>query len=162
MRTNKSHITILAVFGVLNVSEHETILQRVRNGLDINAVDSGGRTLLMEAVIKGDHTLVDILLANGADPNMRDRRNWTPLHFAAQSYDADSVHKLVEHGAEINAQNDFGNTPISNAVFNSRGRGQIIEFLLSRGADASIKNKSGISAIDLAKSISNYSVSQYF
>jgi ankyrin repeat protein len=162
MSIKGSRKTILTLFGILKITEHVTILRRLREGLDINTVDSGGRTLLMEAVVKGDHELVDILIERGADVNIRDQRNWTALHFAAQANDLVSVRKLVEHRAEINAQDDFGNTPIANAVFNSRGKGEVIQFLLTHGADRSKKNNSGISAVDLAKTISNYDVAKFF
>jgi uncharacterized protein len=155
-------VTILTLFSVKTVTEHVTILKRLRDGLDINTVDSGGRTLLMEAVIKGDHELVDMLIAQGADVNIRDKRNWTALHFAAQAYDLTSVRDLVVHGADIDAQDDFGNAPLWRATFNSRGRGDVIQFLLAHGADKNLKNNTGISALDLAKTVSNYDISQFF
>lgn len=161
MKIQGNRVAILKLFGVLNISEHQTILKRLQDGFDINTVDSGGRTLLMEAVVKADHELIDLLIAHGADVNIRDKRKWTALHFAAQACDLTSVRKLVEHAADINAQSDFGNTPISTAVLNSRGKGEVIQFLMSHGADAHIKNNSGISAMDLAKSISNYNLREY-
>jgi ankyrin repeat protein len=154
--------TILTLFGILNITEHVTILKRLQQGFDVNTVDSGGRTLLMEAVIKGDHELIDILIAHGANVNVRDQRSWTALHFAAQVYDLISVGKLEAHGAEINARDDFGNTPIWRATLNSRGRGEVIQFLLEHGADENVKNQSGISAFDIAKSTSNYNIAQFF
>jgi ankyrin repeat protein len=147
---------------MLNISEHQTILKRLRDGLDINTVDSGGRTLLMEAVIKGDHELVEMLLAHGADVNISDHRNWTALHFAAQAFDLTSVRALIEYGGDVNAQDDFGNTPLWRATFNSRGRGDVIKFMLAHGADKNLKNNSGISAMDLAATGSKYDTRQFF
>src|SRR5689334_19281312 len=138
MKERNTTATILGLFGILQISEHDTILQRLREEVDINLADSGGRTLLMEAVIRRDQELVSILLANGADPNIRDNRDWTALHFASQDYDLTSVRKLVEHGSNINAQDDFGNTPLWRATFNSRGRGDVIRFLLAHGADQNL------------------------
>ena len=54
-----------------------------------------------------------------------------------------------------------GNTPLSNAVFDSRGRDQMIKLLLSFGANKTLKNKHGVSPEDLAKSIGNYDVSKF-
>jgi ankyrin repeat protein len=162
MKKRRARTTILTLFGVANITEHATILKRLREGLDINTVDSGGRTLLMEAVINRDHELVDILLARGADVNIRDHRNWTALHFAAQEYDLTSVRQLVEHDADVNAQDDFGNPPIWRAAFNSRGRGDVIQFLLANDADKNLKNNTGISALDLAKTSTKFETAQFF
>jgi ankyrin repeat protein len=60
----------------------------------------------------------------------------------------------------VDAQDIHGNTPLSRAVFDSKGRGQVIKLLLSSGANKDLKNKHGISPEDLAKSIGNYDVSK--
>ena len=162
MKENKKMLTILTLFGIKEIHDHVAIIKKLHAGTDVDTVDSGGRTLLMEAVIKRDHELINILINNGADVNIRDKRNWTALHFAAQEYDLLSTQKLVQGGANVDAQDDYGNSVISRAVFNSRGRGDVIQVLLNHGADVNIKNNSGISALDLAKRISNYDIVQFF
>jgi len=102
------------------------------------------------------------LLERGANVNEVDERNWSALHFAAQNYDPLAAKILIEAGADLNSSDNYGNTIISTAVLNSAGRGEVITLLINYGADADIKNKSGISALDLAKTISNYNVLQYF
>ncbi|MEO7702080.1 MAG: ankyrin repeat domain-containing protein [Opitutus sp.] len=54
-----------------------------------------------------------------------------------------------------------GNTPLWRAVFNSCGRGELIELLISRGADPTKKNKSGTTPKDLAETIANYEVAKF-
>jgi ankyrin repeat protein len=49
--------------------------------------------------------------------------------------------------------------PLSHAVFESRGRGEMIRLLLSFGADKALKNKHGVSPENLARTIANYDVS---
>ena len=51
---------------------------------------------------------------------------------------------------------------ISRAVYDSMGRGEVIEILLAHGADPTIPNKSGISAIMLADKITDQDVKQFF
>ena len=161
MKGSKKLVTILTIFGVKDISDHETILKRLEQGTDVNTIDSGGRTLLMEAVIQRDHDLVDLLVDRGADVTIRDRREWTALHFAAQEYDAAATKQLLLYGADANARDDYGNTVIATAVLNSLGRGDVIQVLLTHGADASVENQSGISALGLAKNISNYNTVQF-
>ena len=162
MKKDKKRITILNIFGIKSLDKSDTIMEKLREEIDINTVDSGGRTLLMEAIIRKNHELAKLLIENGADVNIQDNNDWSALHFAAQEYDLISTELLVQNGANVNSQNDYGNSIISTAVFNSRGQGEVIELLINEGADVNLKNKSGISALDLAKTISNYNVIQFF
>lgn len=154
--------TIVTLFGLRNIQDHSTAIEKVRRGFDIDTVDSGGRTLLMEAVVQNEPALVEFLIEAGADVNIRDKRGWTALHFAAQRHDVTSAERLIQNGADVNIPDSYENSVISTAVYNSRGRGDMIELLRASGADENAKNKSGISALDLAKTISNYDVAQFF
>ncbi len=124
--------------------------------------DSLGRTPLMHAVLQGKDTEVKQLIESGTDVNIQDHDGFSALHFAAQNYQLASLKLLVEAGALIDASNKFGNTPLFIATFNSRGRGEIIQLLLKNGANSGYKNKSGVSPIDLAHTIGNYNMKQFF
>jgi uncharacterized protein len=102
------------------------------------------------------------LLDQGADVNAADAAGWTPLHFAAQDYRVDAVATLIAAGAEIDARNRFGATPLSVAVFNSMGRGEALQLLLDAGADPDCRNSAGISPRAGAEGIANYDVATYF
>jgi ankyrin repeat protein len=158
MKQDKKRLTILNIFDVSDLTNHALIHDKLRKGLGINTVDSGGRTLLMEAVVRKDHDLMKLLVDQGADPNIRDKREWTALHFAAQNCDLFATKLLVKVGADVNAKDDCGNNVILRAVMNSKGNGDVIRFLKSHGAEISEKNKSDISALDLAKNIFNYNL----
>src|SRR5438270_186985 len=60
----------------------------------------------------------------------------------------DRDHDLVE-GADPNAKSASGGTPLHTAAFT--GDGAILDLLLARGADASIKNAQGKTAADIAR-----------
>lgn len=162
MGKSKKRFTILSVFEITDLDDIDAVLMKLRHGLDVNAIDSDGRTLLMEATIWRKHRLMEILIRQGADVNKREKREWTALHFAAQDYDLRSVKLLVENGAEINAIDDYGANVLLRAVMNAKGQGDVIKFLVKHGADGHVKNKSGISALDSAKNISNYDLLPFF
>ena len=102
------------------------------------------------------------LIAEGCDPNQQDKNEWTPLHFAAQEYSLEAVKALLAVGAVVDAVDSNGNTPLSNAVFNSKGEGSVILALLEAGADPDKKNHHGVSPRELAETIDNYDNKRFF
>jgi ankyrin repeat protein len=125
-------------------------------------VDRYGRTPLHEAVLSGDLAEVMRLLREGSDASAPDDDGWTPLHVAAQGWHADVVAVLLGAGAAVDAQDSHGNTPLSTAVFNSRGRGEVIQALRKHGADPTRPNHHGVTPMALARTIANYDVAQFF
>jgi ankyrin repeat protein len=74
----------------------------------------------------------------------------------------DAMEELLRAGAGVNSQNIHRNAPLWVAVFNSQGRGEAIELLLRSGADPDLLNRSGRSPRQLAETIANCDVAQYF
>lgn len=132
------------------------------NSSMINAVDDAGRSLLSYAVNYSDLEMLDWLLEKKPNVNIQDSSGWTPLHFAAQKYAVDMAKKLLDAGAKVDIQDIYGNTPLWRAVFESRGKGDIIKLFLSHGANPVLKNNNEISPVILANTIANFDVKQYF
>ena len=124
--------------------------------------DWQGWTPLHAAALRGDLAEIDQLIAAGADPSTADNKGFTPLHLAAQEGRAGAARALLDSGAEVDRRNRFGNTPLFVAVFNSRGRGDLIFLLRERGADPMAENASGQTPLGLARLIANFDVAQYF
>jgi hypothetical protein len=103
--------------------------------------------------------IAQLLLAAGADPNERmNHRRSGPLHYAADGYingrawnaerQVRMIEVLLDAGAEIDAQDRNGATALHRAV---RTRcAAAVKFLLERGADRSVRNRSGSVPFDLA------------
>lgn len=125
-------------------------------------MDRAWRTQLHYAALKDDAEKAARLIATGESPDAADRQGFTPLHLAAQQYAVAAARTLVDAGATIDAVNAFGNTPLFVAVFNSNGRGELIDLLRSHGADPHHANVSGQTPVGLARLIGNYDVVQYF
>lgn len=137
--------------------------QVLNSGYNVNDQDEDGRTALMEAIIEGDKEIVKLLLEHGADVNRQDYiAEISALHFAVQNSSYELVKLLLDNHAEIEIEDVNGNTPLSDAVFYSKGKGEIIKLLLEHGADRNKQNKHGVSPLSLAESIGNYNVIQYF
>jgi ankyrin repeat protein len=95
------------------------------------AADSG--VLLVQAAIKNQTDIADLLLAKGVDVNARDQSGATSLHLAALKGYTGLAKLLLEHGAEVNARDGDGATPLHNAAVS--GYRELAALLLDHGAD---------------------------
>lgn len=77
--------------------------------------------------------MVRHLIELGVDVNARDRRRWTPLHFAARTKNPAVVKLLVEAGADVNATNDEGITPLHESLIEYPANLELTETLLAAG-----------------------------
>ncbi|TCP16901.1 ankyrin repeat domain-containing protein [Simplicispira metamorpha] len=116
--------------------------------LDVQAKNRAGETALMMAALKGHTAAVQALLARDADVN---QTGWTPLHYAAsgpQAGQATIIALLLEHHAYIDAASPNGTTPLMMAA--QYGAAESVQRLLDEGADPSLKNQLGLTAVDFA------------
>jgi ankyrin repeat protein len=110
--------------------------------------DSGYPPLCLAAFLY-DREVIEWLLWLGCDANVRDKIDSTPIFDAICNPDIEVLRCLVKSGADVNVQNKFGNTALMHAVFQG---GQIdkIKILLAAGANTTLKNDKGMSAMDYA------------
>ncbi len=81
----------------------------------LNVKNVRGSTPLHLAAINPDGTVMETLLAAGAEVNVADEEGFTPLHMAAFHRQADYALLLLEAGADVNAKTASGRTPLSMA-----------------------------------------------
>ena len=108
----------------------------IGRGIDLNA-EHAGMTPLLAATRDSWHgrpEAVMTLLANGADPRVRDGEGNTPLHHAARSSDPGVAALLRDAAAELEERNNDGLTPLGIAC--ASGNWRLARFLLERGAKA--------------------------
>ena len=65
----------------------------------------------------------------------------TPLHTAAACNEIEAVAALISHGADVNAREVYGETPLMKASY--WGYAKVVEALLDAGADKELKATSG-------------------
>lgn len=115
-------------------------------GIDLETKARNGDTALMIACYGGNRPAVEALLAKGAQVN---KTGWTPLHYAAASGNNDIVQLLLDKSAYIDAESPNKTTPIMMAA--RAGHIMTVKLLLDEGADATLKNDLGMTAIDFAR-----------
>ena len=106
----------------------------IERGVDLNAAHAWTTPLLAATRDSwhGRPEAVMTLLANGADPRIADAEGNTPLHHAARSSDPGVAALLRDAGAEMDALNAEGVSPLGTACF--AGNWRLARFLLERGA----------------------------
>lgn len=138
-----------------DVSRNE--LHRVTVLLDCRAnLDDRGReglTALHYAVRGGKLPLIKLLLDRGADANARDREGLTPLlHLAKTRSKADPIpvmELLIKCGAHLDARDESQSTLLMH--FARQGKAEAVRWLLAHGADRTIRNKRGQSAVEFGR-----------
>ncbi|MBY0353602.1 ankyrin repeat domain-containing protein [Candidatus Babeliales bacterium] len=97
----------------------EEILALIAAGADVNCYYNGS-TCLHYAANNGMADHLSLLLRNRANPELRSATLLrTPLHEAVSSLHLECVKRLVQHGADLNAREHSGGTPLHFAVMSS-------------------------------------------
>ena len=121
-------------------------------GQDVNDPGEDGDRALHWAVAWGQETAIAFLLDNGADAKIRDDEDNTPLHLISKKghTSAHAFLRVLSLAKErINDPNRNGSMPLHAAAM--RGRADFVTFLLSAGADPSLKDGKGMTALDIAR-----------
>ena len=100
---------------------------------------------LMLAALKGQLELARKLVERGADVN---KTGWTPLHYASTNGHLQIMDLLLENHAYIDAESPNRTTPLMMAA--QYGTPAAVKLLLEAGADATLRNQLGLTAIDFA------------
>jgi ankyrin repeat protein len=100
-------------------------------------------TSLHYAALWGIHLIVEFL-AIECSQNVRSRGfadKVTPLHLASKWGHVKTARKIIEIGADVEAQSKDGETPLHLASRN--GGVEVVRMLIERGADVATRNKDG-------------------
>ncbi|KAF4829521.1 Ankyrin-1 [Colletotrichum siamense] len=105
---------------------------------------------LQAAVSNGNKRIVEILLSEGADIDVRSRssENENALQLAISHGHDKIVELLLSNGADINAQDSEGKSTLQLAIV--KGNRKIINMLLDRGVDVNVSSNEGSNALCLA------------
>uniref|UniRef100_A0A093V0G3 Ankyrin-1 n=1 Tax=Talaromyces marneffei PM1 TaxID=1077442 RepID=A0A093V0G3_TALMA len=97
------------------------------------------------AVTKGNVELVELFLRHGADPNLHAELFGTALHFTK---DIGIAKLLVANGADVNARNGLGASPLFIAL--DRGKKDLFTMLIEAGANVDLVADNDDTLLNLA------------
>jgi ankyrin repeat protein/tetratricopeptide (TPR) repeat protein len=119
---------------------------------NINLATLHGGTALHYAVGHGDLRMMSALINKGSDVNLTNKKyGETPMMSACFEFPHPYViDPLLSAGAKINNQDRDGSTALHLAV-NPKLNIPLVELLLEKGADLSMKDKLGLTAISKAR-----------
>lgn len=106
------------------------------------AHEPSGRTLIQEAVLKGDIDAVRALLEDGANPDKPCKSGQTAMHYAALKAHTDIMLLLADNGAQINPRDNAKQTPFFLAL-DSSDPVRAVEMLAALGGNADIEDAAG-------------------
>jgi ankyrin repeat protein len=108
----------------------------------INWRDGDFRETLIHYAVRAEHLdVVKVLVERGADINMGDNDELTPLHKSAYRGLTEISEYLISKGANISAEDRRGVTPLHLAA--ARGHNKVMELLLAKGAEINTADKDG-------------------
>jgi N-acyl-D-amino-acid deacylase len=148
-----------------------------------NSKPPGESSPLMEALTGGDERIVELLIQHGADAKavadmgltmavttgcdkglellaakITDKEAYTmALQNTAVFGDLKAVRLLLDHGADVNAFDVFGRTPLMYAAISDMLPLEVVQLLVERGANVNAVNKhtkagdAGLTVLDIAK-----------
>ncbi|MEO8233783.1 MAG: ankyrin repeat domain-containing protein [Flavobacterium sp.] len=77
------------------------------------------------------------------------------LHFACEHSNINLAKELIKRHINIEEKNDYGNTPLWTAVFNSKGNYELVDLLLLHKANPDSINNANNTPLKFAETINN-------
>ena len=140
----KKKKTLPANFRELLEANDLEALKTVFNECELNAYDRYSFKKPALSFYDIPLELMDWLITQGADINVKDEYDRTPLHYHAQVNNVERVALLLERGADIEAQDKYKNTPLHFAEYNA----EIAQLLIEKGADIKAKDDRGYNPME--------------
>lgn len=140
------------IFLAIRLGDNNKVLCAI-GCVDINQLNDDGQNLLHEAISYGNELIAKELVERNIDVNQKDLHGQTPLHYAATYNQRSIAACVIEMGGDLGVNDMYGNQPLWTAVFNARGKHDVVKLFVDAGAVIDHKNHSGRSPLDFSRQI---------
>ncbi|XP_046326546.2 ankyrin repeat domain-containing protein 50-like [Haliotis rufescens] len=128
--------------------------------VDINSRGSNNETPILKAAWQGHHQVVELLVERGADLSVVDVVGDNILHRACDGGHLDIMKLVLTYTTGcVNGKGYCGKTPLMTAV--GSGCREMVELLVSKGADVSLVDNRGDNILHLACDGGHYEIMKY-
>ena len=132
----KKKKTLPANFYELIEAKDLDTLKAVFNECELNAYDRRSFKKPALSFYEIPLELMDWLIAQGADINVKDEYDRTPLYYHAQVNNVEKVALLLERGADIESKAAYDETPLFAAGYHP----EVTALLIAKGANINVKD----------------------
>ncbi|MEX0849187.1 MAG: ankyrin repeat domain-containing protein [Candidatus Dependentiae bacterium] len=145
----------------------ERVKRLLKGSVDVNVQNDRDETALFIATRFNHNDIANILLQAEADTDIAQKNGLTPLHQAVMNGNIELAQALIDAGANVNARDKFHNrTPLMwvgrvtvgapkkqlKQISINKAK-ELIDLLLTHGADPRITDDKGLTALQWAKQI---------
>ena len=132
----------------------EVVKFLIDNGANVNLKSNDGETALMNAYIRGNKELVELLINSGADANLisnlKDNYGRAKLMEASEIGNKEAVELLIKSGVGVNEVDDNGKSALMYACEKhiiSSSDIEVVKFLIDNGANVNLKSNDSETAL---------------
>jgi hypothetical protein len=126
-------------------------------GMNVNLRDKRSHTTALEhAVRNSNREMVQLLIAAGANVNLKDESDETALMMLDSDATSDLVWDLINAGARVSLKDNVGHTALMRAA--SANNLEAVKALIEAGAEVDARNNQGQTALMLAAAEGNVNV----
>ena len=146
----------IVVHNDTNTTHHKNYneggITAINNGDFINELP------LHDAVRARDLNLVQFLITQKSDPNVKDIYGYTPLHIAVRLKEFDIAKLLIENGAIVNTKDNYEDTPLLDSTRDDYS--EISKLLICNNANRNVLDKHQMSPLHNSIKNKNLVISQ--
>jgi ankyrin repeat protein len=143
-------------FNAVGRNDIEVVKGYLKTGTDVNQLYYSPKHKMQMAplhlaAILSNEEMIDFLLNNGAEINIKNADGTTPLQYAISKERYQVAKLLIEKGADVNNKGYRGATPLHDGVLTNQK--EIAELLIKSGADLNAEMTTALKPIDMARKL---------
>ena len=131
-------------------------------GADANLAATTGTSFMSLAAMTPDSRFLAAALRHGGKADQQDGRQETPLMIAASDSLDKNVRLLIDAGADVNAKDARGSTPLMHTFQSFKPNLAIARMLIGAGANPGARDPLGLTAQDYAATFEDPALMEVF